>query len=198
MEQYLQFLTDVYTECYRVLEVGGRICVNTANTGRKPYCPLTAHTWKILTSIGFLGRGEIIWDKGNLQNNKTSWGSWTSAANPTLRDRHEYVLVACKAQFARNRKGVSTITSEEFTKYTQSIWDIAPAHASRVGHPAPFPLELPRRLIKLYSYVSDVVWDPLCGSGTTCLAALQEGRHYIGTDLSPEYVDLARKRVWFG
>jgi site-specific DNA-methyltransferase (adenine-specific) len=194
LKEYLKLLTDVFTETYRVLVVGGRVCVNVANIGRKPYIPLNCYVAYIMRQIGFHQRGEIIWDKGASAGSSAAWGSWQSASNPSLRDVHEYILVFSKGEYGREQ-GESTITRDEFLEYTKSIWSFTAASAKRIGHPAPFPLELPKRLIKLYSYKGDIVLDPFIGSGQTAIAAVECNRHYIGYDISSEYVDLANKRI---
>ncbi|MEM1651151.1 MAG: site-specific DNA-methyltransferase [Sulfolobales archaeon] len=194
--EYLDFIEEVMREVYRVLVWGGRICFNVANLGRKPYIPLHAYIIQKLEEIGFLLRGEIIWDKGNaVSGSSTAWGSWCSATNPLLRDQHEYIIVASKGDFRRN-KGCKedTITKEEFLEFTRSIWRFPPESAKKVGHPAPFPEELPYRCIQLYTFKEDVVLDPFVGSGTTCVAALKAGRHCIGIDIDERYVEIAKKR----
>ncbi|MEM3984090.1 MAG: site-specific DNA-methyltransferase [Sulfolobales archaeon] len=195
--EYLDFIEEVMREVYRVLVWGGRICFNVANLGRKPYIPLHAYIIQKLEEIGFLLRGEIIWDKGNaVSGSSTAWGSWCSATNPLLRDQHEYIIVASKGDFRRN-KGYKedTITKEEFLEFTRSIWRFPPESAKKVGHPAPFPEELPYRCIQLYTFKEDVVLDPFVGSGTTCVAALKVGRHCVGIDVDERYVEIAKKRL---
>ncbi|MEM1881735.1 MAG: site-specific DNA-methyltransferase [Sulfolobales archaeon] len=195
--EYLDFIEEVMREVYRVLVWGGRICFNVANLGRKPYIPLHAYIIQKLEEIGFLLRGEIIWDKGDaVSGSSTAWGSWCSATNPLLRDQHEYIIVASKGDFRRN-KGYKedTITKEEFLEFTRSIWRFPPESAKKVGHPAPFPEELPYRCIQLYTFKEDVVLDPFVGSGTTCVAALKAGRHCIGIDIDERYVEIAKKRL---
>lgn len=189
-------MEHVFTETYRILVPSGRASINIANLGRKPYIPLTAYITKIMTQIGFLMRGEIIWDKGSSAGNSTAWGSWMSASNPTLRDVHEYILVFSKGNFRRESlKRDPTITRDEFLEYTKSIWQFPTASASRVGHPAPFPVELPRRLIQLYTFRGEIILDPFMGSGTTALAAIQTGRQYIGYETNEEYCHLAGERI---
>jgi site-specific DNA-methyltransferase (adenine-specific) len=195
IDEYRSLLRDVFQEVYRVLVVGGRICVNVANLGRRPYIPLHSYIIEDLQTLGFQMRGEIIWQKGASAGSSTAWGSWMSASNPTLRDIHEYILVFSKGSMGRKQKGESTISRDEFLEYTKSVWNFNAVSAKSFGHPAPFPVELPYRLIQLYSYKGDVVLDPFCGSGTTCLAALRTGRHYLGFDNQKKYVDLARKRI---
>jgi len=195
--QYLDFIEEVMKEVYRVLVWGGRVCFNVANLGRKPYIPLHAYLIQVFERIGFLFRGEIIWDKGNaVSGASTAWGSWKSAVNPVLRDQHEYIIVLSKGSFRRERKGKDdTISSEEFLEFTRSIWRFPPESAKKVEHPAPFPEELPYRCIQLYSFKGDVILDPFVGSGTTCIAAAKTGRYFIGIDINEDYVELAKQRI---
>jgi DNA modification methylase len=197
LSEYLDFLERVMREVYRVLVWGGRVCFNVANLGRRPYVPLHSYLIERFQKIGFLMRGEIIWNKGGgVAGNSTAWGSWKSAVNPTLRDLHEYILVFSKGNFKRNTANKqSTISSKEFTEFTKSIWSFQPESAKRVGHPAPFPIELPYRCIQLYTFKGDVVLDPFAGIGTTCLAAIKTGRHFIGVDIDESYVKKARENI---
>jgi site-specific DNA-methyltransferase (adenine-specific) len=196
LEEYLDLLHVVFKETYRVLVTGGRACINIANLGRKPYLPLHALIIQTMLEIGFLMRGEIIWDKAASASPSTAWGSWQSASNPVLRDVHEYILVFSKESFSRKPEvKEDTIERESFLEWTKSIWTFPAVSAKRIGHPAPFPEELPRRLIDLYTFKNDVVLDPFCGSGTTCLAAFRLGRHYIGYEINPQYKQLAEERL---
>jgi site-specific DNA-methyltransferase (adenine-specific) len=195
IDEYLQLLRDVFTETFRVLEPGGRVAVNVANLGRKPYTPLNQYVSALLTEIGFDLRGEIIWQKAKSAGGSCAWGSWQSAKNPTLRDIHEYVIVASKGSYSRVRKGEDTISKKEFLEATVSIWNILPESARRVGHPAPFPVELPGRLIELYTFEGDLVLDPFLGSGTTAVAAVESNRHYVGYELDADYIDIAERRI---
>jgi site-specific DNA-methyltransferase (adenine-specific) len=196
LEEYLGFLNKVWKETYRVLVPGGRICINVANLGRKPYIPLHSYIIQGILKIGYLMRGEIIWNKGSSASPSTAWGSWLSAANPVLRDVHEYILIFCKETFSRKkRKKENTIKKEQFLDWTKSVWTFPAVSAQKIGHPAPFPEELPYRLIQLYSFKDDVILDPFVGSGTTCLAALKTGRNYVGYDNNPDYVKLAESRI---
>lgn len=197
LREYLDMLKRVWGEVHRVLVPGGRACVNVANLGRKPYIPLHAFMLRDLLDLDFLMRGEIIWDKGASSSASTAWGSWQSASNPTLRDAHEYILVFSKGSYRRERiEGRrDTISKEEFLEFTKSVWEFPAESARRVGHPAPFPVELPYRLIQLYSYEGEVVLDPFMGSGQTALAALKSGRHYVGYETNPDYVRHARARI---
>ncbi len=196
LEEYLSFLKTVWKEVYRVLVPGGRACINIANLGRKPYIPLHAFIIRDMLELGFLMRGEIIWNKASSASPSTAWGSWLSPANPTLRDIHEYILVFSKGTFSRkNNKRKSTISRDEFLEFTKSVWTFPAVSAKDVGHPAPFPIELPYRLIQLYTYQGDVVLDPFMGSGQTAIAAIKTGRHYVGYEIEEEYVKLAEKRI---
>ncbi|MBM4404165.1 MAG: site-specific DNA-methyltransferase [Candidatus Cloacimonetes bacterium] len=196
LDEYRDLLRRVWNETYRVLVHGGRVCINIANLGRKPYIPLHRYIIEDMQDIGFFMRGEIIWNKGSSASPSTAWGTWLSAKNPVLRDIHEYILVFSKDNYTRESKGRhNDITRDEFLEYTKSMWDFPAVSAKKIGHPAPFPEELPRRLIKLYSYIDDVILDPFLGSGTTSLAAVKSQRHYVGYDLDQSYIDLADKRI---
>ncbi|HHT9124672.1 MAG TPA: DNA-methyltransferase [Candidatus Brocadiia bacterium] len=196
LSEYRAFLKRVWGEVKRVLVPGGRVCINIANLGRKPYIPLHTYIVEDMLDLGFLMRGEIIWNKASSGSPSTAWGSWLSATNPTLRDIHEYILVFSKGMFTRgNLRRKSTISKEEFLEFTKSVWTFAAEPATKVGHPAPFPVELPYRLIQLYTFEGEVVLDPFTGSGQAAIAAIKTNRHYVGYDTSEEYVKLAKKRI---
>ncbi len=196
LDEYLALLGRVWAETFRVLVTGGRACVNIANLGRKPYIPIHAYIVEQMLEIGYLMRGEIIWNKASSASPSTAWGSWQSASNPVLRDVHEYILVFSKGSFGREREGRdSTISREEFLEWTKSVWTFPAVSAKKVGHPAPFPEELPQRLIQLFTFKGDVVLDPFAGSGTTCVAALKADRDFVGYDTSEAYVALAKDRI---
>jgi DNA modification methylase len=204
--EYLALLEDVFAECVRKLEPGGRIAVNVANLGRKPYRSLSADVVGILQDrLGLLLRGEVVWRKARGAGGNCAWGSFCSPANPVLRDLTERVVVASKGRFDRavpraDREAAglphqATATADEFMEATLDVWELAPESATRVGHPAPFPVELPQRFIELYTWRDDVVLDPFMGSGSTAVAAVRTGRHFLGYDTDPAYVDAARARV---
>ena len=202
LAEYLSMLHDVFAECYRVLAPGGRMVVNVANLGRKPYIPLTSHVNLIMHDIGFMHRGEVIWDKSASAGSSCAWGSFQSASNPCLRDIHEYLLMFSKGDYKLPRSKseraegrIDTIGKEEFIQQTKSIWSFATESAKRVNHPAPFPVELPKRCIEMFTFVGDVVLDPFLGSGTTAVAAKMTGRKYVGCDLSAEYCAIAEDRL---
>lgn len=201
LKEYLEMLRKVFAETYRVLINGGRACINIANLGRKPYIPLSDYISKMMIDIGFNMRGEIIWNKAASASPSTAWGSWMSASNPILRDIHEYILVFSKGDYKRYRNKSErenkkdTISKEEFIEWTKSIWTFNAESARRIGHPAPFPIDLPYRLIQLYSFTTDIVLDPFMGSGTTAIAALKSNRNYVGFEIKKEYIDLAKNRI---
>lgn len=197
LEDFSAFIGRVLAETYRVLVDGGRACVNVANLGRKPYIPLHAIIIDQANAAGFLMRGEIIWNKAAGAGTSTAWGSWMSPSNPTLRDTHEYILVFQKPPFGRKKSEgrEPTISRDEFLEFTKSVWEFGPESAKRAGHPAPFPVELPRRLIQLYTFSGEVVLDPFMGSGATAMAAVKAGRRYVGYDISAEYRQVAIRRI---
>jgi len=196
LPEYIDLLKQVWNETYRVLVPGGRACINVANLGRKPYLPLHSFIIEGMLATGFLMRGEIIWNKASSSSPSTAWGSWQSASNPVLRDVHEYILVFSKDTFSRKGKGKeSTIQRGDFLEWTKSVWTFPAVSARKIGHPAPFPQELPHRLIQLYTFKDEVVLDPFAGSGTTCLAAAIDDRFYIGYEISQKYIALAEKRL---
>jgi site-specific DNA-methyltransferase (adenine-specific) len=203
---YLQMLEDVFAECVRKLEPGGRIAVNVANLGRKPYRSLASDVIAILQDrLGLLLRGEVVWQKARGAGGNCAWGSFCAPGNPVLRDLTERVVVASKGRFDRARDAKerkfawlpheSTISADEFMEGTLDLWQLPPESATRVGHPAPFPVELPQRFIELYTWKGDVVLDPFMGSGTTAVAAVRTGRRYLGYDTDDAYVTAARRRV---
>ena len=204
--EYLGMLSAVFAECARVLEPGGRIAVNVANLGRKPYRSLAADVMTILQDdLALLPRGEVVWVKGKGATGSTAWGSFQSAANPVLRDLSERIVIASKGRFdravsrpervKRGLPNVNTISKEEFMEATLDVWHIAPESARRVGHPAPFPVDLPARCIRLFTYVDDVVLDPFMGSGTTAVAAVRNDRRFLGFETDAAYVELAHQRI---
>ncbi len=196
LNEYREILKRVWSEVKRVLVPGGRVCINIANLGRKPYIPLHTFIIEDMFNLGFLMRGEIIWNKSTSGSPSTAWGTWLSAKNPTLRDIHEYILVFSKGMFSRENLGrKSTISKEEFLEFTKSVWIFPAEPATKIGHPAPFPVELPYRLIQLYTFEDEVVLDPFIGSGQTAIASIKTKRHYIGYDINKEYVNLAERRI---
>lgn len=196
LKEYLALLKKSFEETYRVLINGGRACINLANLGRKPYIPLSDYVSQIMIEIGFNMRGEIIWNKAASASPSTAWGSWQSAANPILRDVHEYILIFSKGDYKREKHSKeNTITKEQFMEYTKSIWTMNAESARKIGHPAPFPEELPYRLIQLYSFKDDIILDPFMGSVTTAVTALKSERKFVGYEIDKEYIKLAENRI---
>jgi DNA modification methylase len=203
--EYLTLLAEVFAECKRVLEPGGRIAVNVANLGRRPYRSLAGDVTEILQDLGLLLRGEVVWWKGRAAGGSCAWGTFQRPANPVLRDVTERVVIASKGRFDRAlrpeqrlRKGLpstTTISRDEFLEATTDLWELPPESATRVGHPAPFPVELPQRFIELYTYEGDLVLDPFMGAGSTAVAALRTGRHWVGYDTDAGYVTRAEERI---
>jgi len=203
--EYLGLLRDVFEESKRVLEPGGRIAVNVANLGRRPYRSLAGDVTGILQELGLLLRGEVVWWKGRAAGGSCAWGTFQRPSNPVLRDVTERIVIASKGRFDRALKpeqrhqrsmpSTATISRDEFLEATTDLWEIPPESATRVGHPAPFPVALPKRLIELYTYEDDVVLDPFMGSGSTAIAALRTNRHYIGFDTDQDYIGRSRDRV---
>lgn len=204
--EYLEMLRAVFAECVRVLEPGGRIAVNVANLGRKPYRSLSSDVIGILQDdLGLLLRGEVVWRKARGMSGSCAWGSFRSATNPVLRDTTERIVIASKGRFDRARSeqrradeglpGGSTLSTDEFLEATLDIWEIPSESAQRIGHPAPFPVALPERLINLYTYENDLVLDPFMGSGTTLVAAARTGRRGVGYELDEDYIAIARERL---
>ena len=197
LDEYLAMLRKVWKEVLRVLVPGGRACINVANLGRKPYIPLHAFIINDMLALGFLMRGEIIWNKAASASASTAWGSWRSASNPTLRDVHEYILIFSKDTFGRlaPKGSRNTISKDSFLEDTKSVWTFPAVSAKKIGHPAPFPQELPQRLIELYTFAGELVLDPFMGSGQTALAALAASRDYVGYETNANYVALAERRI---
>ncbi len=204
--EYLEMLHGVLSRCLEKLEPGGRMAINVANLGRRPYRSLSADVIGILQDdLGMLLRGEVIWIKGKGAGGSCAWGSFRSPANPVLRDVTERVIVASKGRLdravsraERTRRQLphqATMSTEAFLEATLDVWEIPPESARRVGHPAPFPVALPRRLIELYTFQGDLVLDPFIGSGSTAVAAIETGRHYVGFDTEQRYLDIAERRL---
>ncbi|MGH2732972.1 MAG: DNA-methyltransferase [Actinomycetota bacterium] len=204
--EYLGMLEDVFAECVRKLEPGGRMAVNVANLGRKPYRSLSSDIVTILQDkLRLLLRGEVIWQKARGSTGSCAWGSFQRPANPVLRDLTERAIIASKGRFdraltarqrhARGLPSESSLSRDEFMEATTDVWEIPPESATRVGHPAPFPVALPERLIHLYTYRRDLVLDPFIGSGTAAVAAVRTDRYFVGYDIDATYVERARRRV---
>jgi len=191
-ENYILWLVKTFELCIEKLQEGGHLIIQVANTGRQPYRPISHSLGYHLSKNNKVEfRGEIIWNKNN-ETAKTAWGSWLSANKPSIRDRHEYLLVFRKLG---DRKGISDISKEQFMKYTESIWSVQPDTTRLLKHPATFPIKLVDRILRLYSFVDDLVYDPFMGSGTTAVACKNLKRNYIGSEISEKYCEIARQRL---
>lgn len=188
------YLNSIWDGCLRILKGGCKLAINIANTKRRPYIPNNYYIYKHL-----LGKiepiGEIIWDKGYGQLG-TAWGSFRCPSDPALADQHEYILVF--RQFGNREKPdiYDKIDCFDFKSWRNSIWEISPAKAGMEKHIAPFPEEIPRRLITLYSFADEIILDPFLGSGTTAYCAKKLNRKCIGIEISEKYCEIAAKRCY--
>jgi len=195
-DEYLKWMKEVWKETKRVLVKGGRLCINIGENKRQDisYPTYTAFINNCV-EMGMLYRGTIIWNKESAAKH-TAWGSWKSASNPHVVPRHEYIIVFSKDEWRlQNGDEKSDITDKEFMEYTRTIWSFAPETRKKVPHPAPFPKELPYRLIKFYSFPGQNILDMFGGSGTTGVIAKQLGRNFVLIDNSVEYCEMALKRI---
>ncbi|MBC6406587.1 MAG: site-specific DNA-methyltransferase [Rhodobacteraceae bacterium] len=194
-KDYEEFSRQWLRNCLHWAKSTGRLCLNVPlDKNRNGKQPFAANMTAIAMEVGWKYHATIIWNEGNISR-RTAWGSWRSASAPHIIAPVETILVFYKDDWKRNRKGESDITSEEFKDWVQGVWRFNGENGKRIGHEAPFPLELPRRCMKLLSYVEDRVLDPFVGSGSTMIAALQNRRHAIGIELEERYCQLVRKRL---
>lgn len=190
---YLNWMEDVFRECYRVLSIDGRMCINIGD-GKNGKIPTHSDFIQIAKSVGFMPMTTIIWNKNNTSN-RCAWGSYLHAKSPSFPRPFEYILVFQKAN-GLQRVGESTITKEEWKEYSNGLWTFAPERKQKlIGHPAMFPTELPKRLIKMLTYKHDVILDPFMGSGTTGVVCVNENRKFIGIEIDEKYVEIAKNRV---
>jgi len=197
--EYMEWCKKWFKICYDSLKDDGRMFINiplkiTQPHDKKINIPLVHEYLDGLLNVGFGFNNIIIWDKGNI--NKTCWGSFKSASSPFIRDPAECIMVLFKKQWNKiDKKGENDITNEEFVKWTQNVWKFGTEKKKNNDHPAPFPIELPYRCIKLFSYVGDIIFDPFMGSGTTAIASEQLNRRWIGCENSKLYYEYAVKRI---
>ncbi len=195
-ENYFAKLFSIFEQCIRVLKYGGRIVVNVQPLF-SDYIPIHHIISKFFMDKGFIWKGEIIWEKHNYNCKYTAWGSWKSPSNPYLKYSWEFLEIFCKGSLKHEGEtNISDLTADEFKEWVYAKWDIAPErNMEKWGHPAMFPEELARRVIKLFSFVGDVVLDPFNGVGTTTKVAKELKRRFIGIDISPEYCRKAEMRL---
>jgi|SRR5687767_9674397 len=192
---YLEFTKKWLTNCFKWLKLDGRFCINlpldkNKNGQQSVYADILA----IAKAIGFKYHSTIIWNEGNISK-RTAWGSWLSASAPYVIAPVEVIIILYKDTWKKSKKGTSSISKDEFMQWTNGLWTFNGESKKRIGHPAPFPRELPKRCIKLFSYVGDVVLDPFLGSGTTLLECINNERFGIGIELDINYCQLAKERV---
>jgi len=194
-EDYLSWTKDWLKKALELLKEDGRMCLNIPldkNKGglKSVYADITC----IAKEVGYKYQSTIVWNEQNISR-RTAWGSWLSASAPYVIAPVEMIVVLYKGQWKKKNKGFSDISQEEFIEWTNGMWTFSGESKKRVGHPAPFPLELPKRCIKLFSYVGDTVLDPFAGSGTTLISAYKLERKAIGVEISKEYFNLAKERI---
>lgn len=189
---YLSWMTDVFKEMFRILSIDGRMCVNIGD-GKNGSIPTHSDFTQICKNIGFNIMTTIIWNK-NTTSKRTSWGSFMSASCPSFPRNFEYILIFSKSNKLL-KKGKTTISKEDFVKWSNGMWTFNTEKTSKIGHPAAFPIELPTRLLRMLTYENSVVIDPFIGSGTTAISCIRENRHFVGFELSKEYFDKANKRI---
>ncbi len=194
-ENYLEWTGEWLSKTLKLLKKDGRVCLNIPldkNKGgiKSVYADITV----LAKKIGFKYKSTIVWNEQNISR-RTAWGSWLSASAPYVIAPVEMIVILYKESWKKHKKGISDIEREEFIEWTNGMWTFSGESKKRIGHPAPFPLELPYRCIKLFSYVGDTILDPFVGSGTTLISAYNLKRKSVGTEISKEYFELAKNRI---
>ncbi len=194
-KEYLDWSGEWLKKVFLLLKEDGRLCLNIPlDKNKGGMAPVYADIVEVAKKVGLKYQSTIVWNEQNISR-RTAWGSWLSASAPYVIAPVEMIVLLYKNQWKKKEKGISDITKEEFIQWTNGLWTFSGESKKRIGHPAPFPLELPKRCIKLFSYVGDTVLDPFLGSGTTLIAAYKTGRKGIGTEISQEYFQLAVERI---
>jgi len=193
--EYLDFTEKWLDRCFKFSKKDGRLCLNVPldknKGGQQSVC---ADITTIAKKVGWKYHATIIWNEQNISR-RTAWGSWLSASAPFVIAPVEVILVMYKKVWKKSKKGESDITKDEFIDWTNAVWNFSGESRNKIGHPAPFPIELPKRCIKLFSYVGDTVLDPLLGSGTTLIACYENRRKGIGVEMNKDYCELTIKRL---
>ena len=193
--EYREFTQSWISNCYYWAKPTARLCVNVSidknKFGKQPLC---ADVTTIAMKAGWKYHATILWNEGNISK-RTAWGSWMSASAPHVIAPVEVIIVLYKDEWKKNYKGESDITAEEFKEWVLGIWSFNGESGKKIGHEAPFPRELPKRCIKLFSYVGDKVLDPFAGSGTTLIEAINNKRQAFGIELEEKYFKLSKERI---
>lgn len=195
-KDYLSFTREWIEKCYRAAKKDGRFCLNIPldknKGGQQSIC---ADITTIAKEIGWKYHSTIIWNEQNISR-RTAWGSWLSASAPFVIAPVEVIVVLYKNEWKKESGSrISDITREEFMAWTNGVWNFSGESKKRIGHPAPFPVELPKRCIKLFSFVGDTVLDPFLGSGSTLIACARHSRKGIGIELDKKYCQLSKNRL---
>lgn len=193
---YLAFTKEWLAKCYKLAKDDGRFCLNIPlDKNKGGHQSVYADITTIAKKVGWKYHSTIIWNEQNISR-RTAWSSWMSASAPYVIAPVEVIVILYKKHWKKTSGSKkSDISKEEFMEWTNGVWDFCGESKKRLGHPAPFPIELPRRCIKLFSFVGDVVFDPFLGSGTTLLACLKTKRFGIGVDIDSHYCEIAKKRL---
>lgn len=195
-EAYLEFSERWLFNCFYWSRPQGRLLMNVPlDKNKGGQRPVGADLIRIAQKVGWQYHSTIIWNEGNISR-RTAWGSWLSASAPYVIAPVELIVVLYKIEWKKtNGSKISDISKEEFIEWTNGLWTFNGESKKKIKHPAPFPRELPRRAIKLFSFVGDVVLDPFCGSGTTLIEAEIHNRIGIGLEIDPNYCELAKNRI---
>ena len=193
---YLKFTQAWLKRCLKWLKTDGRMCLNIPlDKNKGGHQSIGPDIIEIAKKVGFKYHSTIIWNEGNISKS-SAWGSWMSASCPYVIAPVELIVLLYKGEWKKTRGSKkSDITRNEFISWTNGVWSFKGESKRKIGHPTPFPVELPKRCIKLFSYVGDTVLDPFMGSGTTVVAAKQNNRHGIGIDFEIDYCQLAMERI---
>jgi len=194
-DEYLEFTRKWLTKCYNFAKDDGRLCLNIPldkNKGGQQ--SVYADIAIIAKEIGWKYHSTIVWNEQNISR-RTAWGSWMSASAPFVIAPVEVIVVLCKKRWKKMHRGTSDITRDEFIEWTNGVWNFSGESRNRIGHPAPFPVELPKRCIKLFSFVGDTILDPFLGSGSTLIACLETNRSGIGVEINQNYCKLSKNRL---
>lgn len=193
-KDYIEWMKDIFTKIYDKTKSGGR-CVINIGDGKNGSVPTHSDIIQFMKEIGWIPISTIIWNKNQVAN-RAAWGSFLSPSCPSFPTPFEFVLAFGKDNKKLQWKGETDLTKEEFIEYAYGIWNIAPeTKMKKIGHPAMFPVELPRRCIKMFTWKGSLVYDPFSGAGTTALASKELGRDFIGSELSEEYYEISKNRL---